>query len=55
MNFEETKKLEIERLILRKFKTKDVQKVFKNYASSDDVMKYLTWETHDSVDTTKNI
>lgn len=54
MNYKGTIKLETNRLILRKFKIEDAKDVFENYASSDDVTKYLTWETHNSIDATKN-
>lgn len=54
MNYKGTIKLETNRLILRKLRIEDAKDVFKNYASSDDVTKYLTWETHSNIDETKN-
>ena len=53
MNYKGTTKLETERLILRKFKITDAQDMFDNYASSDNVTKYMTWETHKNIDVTK--
>lgn len=54
MNFVGTLPLETERLILRRFKVDDAKDVFKNYASSDAVTKYMTWDTHSSIDVTEN-
>lgn len=42
--------LETERLILRKFTEEDAPAVFQNWASDDEVTKYLTWPTHQSVE-----
>ena len=50
-----TKKLETERLILRKFTIDDAELVYKNWANDDDVTKYLTWRSHENIETTKNI
>jgi len=48
-----TKKLETERLILRPFTLDDAEPMFRNWASDDDVAKYLTWKPHGSVDETR--
>ncbi len=48
-----TKTIETERLILRQAKTEDAQPMFYNWCSDDEVTKYLTWPTHDSVNVTK--
>lgn len=45
-----TVRLETERLILRKFTENDAEAVFENWASDDEVTKYLTWPTHKSVE-----
>lgn len=42
--------LETERLILRPFSESDAQAVFENWASDDEVTKYLTWPTHKSAE-----
>lgn len=44
-----TKRYETERLILRPFVESDAQSVFENWASDDEVTKYLTWPTHSSI------
>ncbi|MDD5985055.1 MAG: GNAT family N-acetyltransferase, partial [Turicibacter sp.] len=43
-----TQRIETERLILRPFKLSDANDMFKNWASDDEVTKYLTWPTHSS-------
>ncbi len=45
--------LETERLILRKFKIEDAQKMFANWACNPNVTKYLTWGPHESIEITK--
>lgn len=55
MNHLGTVFLETERLILRPFKESDVEDVYNNWASNDNVTKYLTWPTHDSKEITKSI
>lgn len=49
MKHKGTVTLETERLILRKFTENDAEAVFRNWASDDEVTKYLTWQTHKSV------
>ena len=41
-----TQKLETDRLILRKFITKDAQAMYKNWASDAEVTKFLMWQPH---------
>lgn len=50
MNHQGTKVLTTDRLILRPLTLDDAQSVFDNWASDDEVTKYLTWQTHQSVD-----
>ena len=38
-----TQLIETERLILRPFTLSDANDMFKNWASDDEVTKYLTW------------
>ena len=47
------KRLETERLILRRFTQKDALAMYKNWASDDEVTKYLTWPTHSNMDVSK--
>ena len=48
-----TKKLETNRLILRKFKIEDANCMYNNWASNPNVSKYVTWEHHKDVSETK--
>ena len=38
------------RLKLRPFKLSDAQYIYKNWASSDNVAKYVTWNAHQSIE-----
>ena len=40
------RKLETERLLLRRFTVDDAPQMFRNYASDPEVTKYLTWAPH---------
>ena len=53
MNHCGTKTLETERLILRKFRLDDAEDMFRNWASSPDVTKYLIWKPYQNVDDVK--
>lgn len=55
MNHIGTKTIETERLILRQFTMEDSQAMFENWASDDEVTKYLTWPTHTSEEISKSI
>lgn len=50
-----TQRLETERLILRKFVIEDASAMYKNWASDNDVTKYLIWQTHSSPEITEGI
>jgi len=45
--------LETERLILRELVESDAEEMFKNWASDDEVSKYVRWITHKNVEETK--
>lgn len=45
-----TKRIETERLILRRFTRDDGRAMYENWASDDAVTRYLTWPTHSSID-----
>ncbi|MBE5966080.1 MAG: GNAT family N-acetyltransferase [Lachnospiraceae bacterium] len=50
-----TKTIETERLILRQFRLEDAEDMYKNWASDDAVTRYLTWPTHGSVETSREV
>lgn len=54
MEHKGTIRLETDRLILRPFKIEDAEEVFNNWASDDEVTKYLTWPTHSSVEMSRS-
>lgn len=55
MNHAGTKIIETERLILRRFVMEDAEAMYKNWASEDEVTKFLTWPTHANVEVTKKV
>ena len=55
MNHCGTKRIETERLILRRFVIDDAFAMYNNWASDPDVTEFLTWPPHGSVDVTKNL
>lgn len=55
MNHKGTVTFETERLILRRFTTDDAEAMFRNWASDDEVTKFLTWPTHTNVSVSKAV
>lgn len=55
MNHIGTKTIETERLVLRKFAMTDAEAMYKNWASDDEVTKFLMWPAHESVEVTKSV
>ena len=55
MNHKGTVALETERLILRRFYIEDADAMFKNWASDEEVTKYLTWPTHSDVSVSQTV
>ena len=53
MNHLGTQTIETERLILRKYKDGEEQFIYKNWASDDEVTKYLTWQSHKDISVSK--
>ena len=47
--------LETNRLILRPFEISDAEMMFNNWASDEEVTRYMTWNYHESIQTTKMI
>lgn len=50
-----TQKLETDRLILRRFTSDDAEAMYKNWASDNEVTKFLMWQPHSSIEVSKNI
>ncbi len=50
-----TQKIETERLVLRRFKSSDYISMYNNWASDDEVSKFLTWQTHTDTETSRKI
>lgn len=50
-----TVRIETERLVLRPFRETDAQSMFDNWASDPEVTRFLTWPTHQSVETTRQV
>lgn len=49
------KELNTKRLKLRKLKEDDASSIFYNWASDEEVTKYITWDAHKSIEDTKAI
>ena len=49
MDHQGTKKLETDRLILRRFEINDAEDMYKNVTSDSAVNKFLTWKLHESI------
>ncbi len=50
-----TKVIETNRLILRPFTLEDAPAMYDNWASDNDVTKYLTWPTHQSMEISEKV
>lgn len=50
MNHKGTVKLETERLILRRYLPEDAEDMLRNWAQSERVTRYLTWEPYKSIE-----
>ncbi len=50
-----TRRLETERLILRRFVPEDAAAMYRNWASDPDVTKFLSWPTHTSQEISKYV
>lgn len=55
MKYIGTKKLETNRLILRRLTVDDATLAFNNWCNSEIVSRYVTWTKHESVDETKSL
>lgn len=50
-----TQKLETDRLILRRYISEDAISMYKNWASDEDVTKYLMWQPHLSPEVSRSV
>ena len=50
-----TRTIETGRLVLRRFSVGDAQAMYQNWASDPDVTRYLTWQTHTSVEDSRAV
>jgi len=55
MNHKGTVMLNTDRLVLRRFEIDDAEAMFRNWASDDEVTKYLTWLPHSDVSVSKTV
>jgi [ribosomal protein S5]-alanine N-acetyltransferase len=55
LNHKGTKEMETDRLVLRKFRETDASNMYNNWASDSEVTKYLSWDAHSSVESTKQL
>lgn len=55
MNHKGTKKIETERLVLRAFSHLDAQDMYKNWATNENVTRFLRWKPHPNIDLTKKL
>ena len=55
MNHIGTQYIETDRLILRRFEVSDAQAMYDNWASDNEVTKYLTWPTHADASVTEQL
>ena len=50
-----TRRLETDRLILRRFTVEDAEDMYRNWASDPEVTRYLTWPCHVSAEATAKL
>ena len=55
MNDIGTIKLETERLVLRKLELNDANSMFSNWCNDEEVTRYLPWDCHGNIETTKEL
>lgn len=55
MKHKGTQRLETDRLVLRRAVMADAEPMFANWASDPEVTKFLTWQTHSSLDVSKQV
>jgi len=55
MNHQGTRELKTCRLLLRRVKPGDGEEIYRNYASDDDVTRFLSWQTHASPNVSEEV
>ena len=50
-----TRNLSTPHLVLRRIRMSDAEAMFQNWAHDPEVTKFLTWQLHESVETTKKL
>lgn len=55
MTHKGTQSIRTRRLILRQFRIEDTQDMYRNWASDDEVTKYMTWPAHSSMEITEMV
>lgn len=55
LNHKGTQIIETARLTLRPFTMDDADAMFRNWASDDEVTKYITWPAHENMEVTKAV
>lgn len=55
LNHKGTKVIETERLILRKIRLEDANDMYNNWASDEEVCRYLSWKPHPNIEITNRI
>ena len=55
MNTAGTKRIETERLILRRYVLEDAEDMYENWASDPEVTRFLSWPTHSSVEVSRKV
>ena len=50
-----TKRIETQRLVLRRFTIDDAEPMYRNWASDPEVTRYLTWPAHDGTETSEAV
>ncbi|MBQ9308752.1 MAG: GNAT family N-acetyltransferase [Clostridia bacterium] len=50
-----TRRIETDRLILRRFTVEDAEAVYRNWACDPEVTKFLTWPVHPDADATRKL
>ncbi len=55
VNHQGTKAIETARLVLRRFNIGDVEDIFRNWVTDEEVTRYLRWSPHQSIDVTQAV